>query len=180
MNYLAQIKSYHKGWYYAALLFAAGSIGANVVGIETTPFFVWGMFSQPETPQERYSITRFYADDKQLDYTSYHIPLFQRYFMTNPLYYAQNAFENHGREDVNRAFLREKLGAKYQTLQPIIQRVTNNNLNDSFNVWQIRYVCSAYGMQFKKLVICPQTLRYANEKRAVEVENGTQPNSSCK
>jgi hypothetical protein len=154
MTYLQQVHSYRKSWFWLAVIFICGSLGANLVGVETTPVFVWGMFSKPEQPKGAVTIWQFEADGQPLDYTSWDISLFQRYFMTNPLDYAAR-MEALG-VDPTLHFVESKLGK-----QPNVQAFVNSEADlQAFWPWLKRYTERAYGQKWDSLLVRQIRLRY--------------------
>ncbi len=154
MTYLHALRDYSRRWFYAALFFMVGSIAANLTGEEITPFYVWGMFSQPEKPAREHTIWQFEADGQELDYTSWKVSLFQRYLLTNPADYALR-MQQVG-IDPSLQFIESKL----DTL-PWLHAAANRPEDlDRFWPWLKRYTERAYGRQFDSLVVRKLVYRY--------------------
>lgn len=154
MTYLQALREYNKRWFYAALFLAMGSVGANLVGVEATPFYVWGMFSQPEQPQPNQGVWQLEADGQVLDYTSWQVSLFQRYLLTNPADYAVRMTEAGTDPTLN--FLESKLGA-----QEWLHLAANQPQDlEKFWPWLKRYTEQAYGRQFDSLVVRKLVYRF--------------------
>jgi hypothetical protein len=149
-----------------ALLFS-GSILSNLIGIETTPFFVFGMFSAPEKPQQTHAVWQFVADCQTLDYTSANIPLFQRYFATNPLSKYHAAFGKCPTQQ----FLKSKITDRYNQIAPFIEPITPDS-NDfaHFLDWQKAYLASAYGYTIEQLTIQLVQCQYQTDGSIIPID----------
>jgi hypothetical protein len=177
ISYLRALKQYSRLGFHTFLCFGLGSILANIIGMEITPFFVWGMFSKPEKPTETYQVTRIFLDEKELNYTSWNTNLFQRYYMTNPRAYALNGITAYGGKDPNRTFLEQKLD-KSSLLAPYLAQITNDSIDFvAFEVWQKRYFSGAYGCSVMHVQVCTDTISFVHQKDQVElIKHG----STCK
>jgi hypothetical protein len=54
--YLYRLYKTNKLWFCFFILFIAGSFVTHKTGVETTPFFVWGMYSSLDTVKPSYDI----------------------------------------------------------------------------------------------------------------------------
>jgi hypothetical protein len=145
-TYFHQLAGFRRSWAWAALAFSFGSVGSNLIGLETTPFFVWGMFSEPIQPNPPYyEHLRITANDQTLDYTAWDVSLFQRYLMINTFHYAFKMSQTE--IDPTRQFVAQKLGTNYHYIEPLTKQVTNelDDLN-GYVSWHMDYINTAFGL----------------------------------
>jgi hypothetical protein len=117
------------------------------MGDEITPFYVWGMYSEKETPSANYEIFRITANDKLVDYSTGYLPA-NRFFLQSPLSYY--ALMKNGK-DPTAIFLKEKLKGKYSLIEPYSKTVLNSTKEfDEFPYWYKRYLQQTAGETIRK------------------------------
>ena len=140
--FLKKVYRYNKKLFVFFVLFSALTLLANLSGDEITPFFVWGMYSENEVPQEQYSIFKISVNERPLDYTTGYLPA-NRFFLLSPLSYFESSKNN---EDPTRIFLEKKLENSFSTIEPFANKVLNGKEEfQKFPAWYKRYLQQTTG-----------------------------------
>ena len=133
--------------------FAVLSIFFNLIGDQVSPFFVWGMFSQPETPKPMQPVWQFLADGKELNYSCFEVSNMERFYLLTPLEKFKAMKDANGVHPT-RLFLKQKLGEHYAQVAPILERITNDETDYvAFGEWLKRYTSSVVGKPIQRLEI---------------------------
>jgi hypothetical protein len=140
--FLKKVYRYNKNLFVFFVLFSALTLLANLSGDEITPFFVWGMYSENEVPQEQYSIFKLTANDDTIDYSTGYLPA-NRFFLLSPLSYFESSKNN---EDPTRIFLEKKLKNSFSAIEPFANKVLNGEEEfQKFPAWYKRYLQQTTG-----------------------------------
>lgn len=121
--------------------FAAGSVFFNLLGLQTTPFYVWAMFSEEVPINASPTIYTLVAEGDTLNYTD-----FSTSNVTRTLLLSTLALEDEidaQQEDPLRTWLKTKLKTHYITWQPNIEAVTNDTSRATereIDHWRARYL----------------------------------------
>jgi hypothetical protein len=133
-------------------LFVLGTVAANLAGVETTPFFVWGMYSEKEQKPGHYEVLQTTINDSVvLDIYDY--PGNTRFYLAGPLGYYKRIKDNGG-VDPTVSFLESKLHTR-------IEWPFNAGWQQKeFVNWYRRYLGRVTGMDIHKLRIDVVRLRF--------------------
>lgn len=121
--------------------FAAGTVFFNFLGLQTTPFYVWAMFSEKLPIKPSPTIYTLVADGDTLNYTDFATNNLTRTLLVSTLALEDEMREQH--EDPLRAWLKTKLKTHYTAWQPCIEAVTNDTSRAStakIERWRARYL----------------------------------------
>lgn len=141
-TFLFRVYQFNKKLFLFFAAFAGLSVLGNLAGYEITPFFVWGMYSQKETPQDNYEIYKITVNNDILDYSDGFLPE-NRLFLQLPLHY-YSLLKNG--IDPTEVFLRKKLKENYEAVQPYISGGLNSAKDiKEFPLWYKRYLHQATG-----------------------------------
>ncbi len=160
-TYLYHLYCYHKTLFWIVFFFAAGSVLANLSGIQTTPFYVWGMYSEKFPPKNEYS---FLVVENEKGET---LPLYSRhgyktrFFLHSPLLYYDKTYHLDGK-DPNRAFFQKKLQKAYSLIAPFETHVFSNGF-DYFQPWYKKYRHQTDEADFEYLYILNVAVGYNPE-----------------
>lgn len=128
------------------------------MGDEVTPFFVWGMFSMPDRPDETYEIFEIKIDGEVYDYANTGID-FQRHYTKTPLVY-YHEMSKLG-EDPTRYFFKTKTGEYYPSIAPYLTPITNDATEyDAYPAWLDRYLEATIGRNIDQLEVNVLTVQY--------------------
>jgi hypothetical protein len=140
--FLKKVYRYNKKLFFFFVLFSGFTLFANFSGEEFTPFFVWGMYSEKEAPQQEYSIFKISVNEHPLDYTTGYLPA-NRFFLLSPLTYYASAKNN---VDPTQIFLEKKLKNSFSAIELFAKKVLNNEEDfKRFPVWYQRYLQQTTG-----------------------------------
>lgn len=159
-SYLSRVLAYDKKLFLFIACFGGLTLLCNLSGKEVTPFFVWGMYSEPEKAVTHYELlqTRL-PDGKTLDPSSGYADN-TRFFLNSPLasYVAIRA--NDG-VDPTRSFLERRLGHRYRWIAPLEDRIFNGPVQmQAFPGWYRRYVQEVAGRSVRELSLWTVKVHY--------------------
>lgn len=140
MTYFSKLFHYNKLLCFGVAAFCALTIAANLIKVESTPFFIWGMYSEKEMAIKDYQIFKIIVNDSiTIDYTSNYAAA-TRFYLLSPLTYSWKMYENNG-IDPEESYFREKLGNYFDILQPVRRYLFNDSLRqDEFMQWYAGYL----------------------------------------
>ena len=120
--------------------FVAGSVFFNCIGLQTTPFYVWGMFSDAVEVDNSPPVYTILAGRDTLDYTSFATSNVTRSLLGGAVACDRELLENG--EHPLRLWLKNKLHDRYSYLKPIAESITTDTIaaRKPFNDWLQRYV----------------------------------------
>jgi hypothetical protein len=148
--FLYKVYRYNKKLFFFFLAFAGFTLFCNLAGFEITPFYVWGMYSQKETPVKEYPVYKITANGKLVDYSTGYFPA-NRFFLLSPLSYYGSIKTPDDPTDI---FLKEKLKERYEWVRPYAGRVLNSPQEvKEFPAWFSRYVGQTKGERIKNLKV---------------------------
>ncbi|MEO8821541.1 MAG: hypothetical protein ABI374_11905 [Ginsengibacter sp.] len=157
--FLYKVYQHSKKLFFFFIIFAVFTLFCNLIGVEVTPFYVWGMYSQKEETPKEYPIFRITANDKLIDYSTGYFPA-NRFFLLSPLSY----YGSIKTDDPTAIFLKEKLKEKYENLKPYANNVLNSPKEvDKFPGWYKRYVEQTTGEEIKNLKVELLLVSYEND-----------------
>lgn len=157
-SFLYNVWRHSRPLFVVMALFALGTVAANLAGVETTPFFVWGMYSEKEKRPEHYDILQTTINDTAvLDIYDY--PAATRFYLGSPLAYYKKIQDNGG-VDPTVNFLENKLHTR-------IEWPFNTGVQQrEFMNWYRRYLARVTGMEIKKLRVDVVRLRFDEQQPA--------------
>lgn len=147
----------YRVWQYDRRLFflfsglAAVTLVMNLAGIQLTPFFVWGMYSEKEEPVAQYAVMRTTVNDSLVIDYSAGSPVGTLFYLQSPLSLYQRIQDNHG-TDPTITFLQNKLGSRYTAVQPLENKLFNMPVQQAaFFPWYQRYLQEATGIPVRRI-----------------------------
>lgn len=143
-TYLARVYRSDKKLFGIILAFGGLTVVFNLAGVEWTPFFVWGMYSEKILPVKEYEILKTTVNDSVF-FDSYagHTDN-TRFYCNLPLQYYELIRANNG-VDPTISFLQKKLGSRYAPIRPLENRLFNPWPLPQFYAWYGRYLTSITG-----------------------------------
>lgn len=147
----------YRVWQYDRRLFflfsglALITLVMNLAGIQLTPFFVWGMYSETEEPVAQYAVMRTTVNDSLVVDYSAGRPVGTLFYLQSPLSLYQRIQDNHG-TDPTITFLHQKLGSRYTAVQPLENKLFNTPARQAvFFPWYQRYLQEATGIPVQRI-----------------------------
>ena len=165
MNYFSGLFQYNKWLCTGIVAFCVLTIAANVTKVETTPAFIWGMYSEKEAPVPDYRILQVVINDSiPLDYSSHYSDA-SRFYLLSPLSYYWAIAENDG-TDPEETYYRKKLGKYFNLLNRVKGDLFNDSLSvASFMKWYSDYLEATTHSRINKLKVNILELAYNGEGR---------------
>jgi len=173
MHFFSKLFQYNKWLCLAIAAFCALTVAGNLTKVETTPAFIWGMYSEKEKPAKDYQIFKIIVNDSiTIDYTSDYAAA-TRFYLLSPLIYSWKMQQNSGR-DPEENYFREKLGDYFDILYPVRKYLFNDSLQQSkFMKWYAGYLEEATHIKPVKLEVKVLKLNYKNEDQLEIQEEST-------
>jgi hypothetical protein len=160
-TYLGRLASWDPFLCLLVLLFFVVSITSNLIKLETSPFFVWSVYSAKASADSTYSLIEVrYNNNKLLNYP-HTWQESQKMMLFDPLsYYIQTCIEGDGRDRLG-AYLENHWGQKHPAFRPIIPDLYNNAKKlEAFPDWYKSYLSAQTGEKIDSIFILKQTVRY--------------------
>ncbi len=152
MNYFSKLYSHSPILAWFVGLFAVGSIFFNLIGLQTTPFYVWGMFSEQTPLNNTPDIYLLVADKDTIDYTSFATSNMARTMIVASIAFDDELLKN--KEHPLRSWLKKKLHDRYSIIKPIAEKITTDTFaaKKPFNDWLQRYIFLKYGKKNVRVI----------------------------
>ena len=151
--FLKKVYNENKFLFYLFSFFCLGQFFFLFKGVETTPFYLYGMYSEKETPQKEYSIFIIEVNDKEFNYDA--LPAANREMIISSLehYFAldQNNFYDTILPTVEKRFNGKVSEEKNQI---IVSRLTNDSTDKApYQKWLKNYLAETMKADIKSLKI---------------------------
>jgi hypothetical protein len=137
-TYLYQLYHYQKKLFWIVFFFAAGTLFCTFRGNQSTPFWVWGMYSAPVPSHDTGSILLMFNQSGSV------IPIYtnkgfkSRFYLHSPLIYFHSAQEIG--KDPRKAFFETKLPSFYSTwIYPMEEKLFTTNFTP-YGSWLKNYL----------------------------------------
>jgi hypothetical protein len=165
MTFLSKLYHYDKRLCLVVILFFSLTLVANLLRTETTPFFIWGMYSEKEIPSDTYQILQVVVNDNTLvDYSSNFTDA-NRFYLISPLTYSWLIRQNGGIDPEER-FIKKKTG-KYFSIAATFEKHLFNDSSDqgAFQKWYVNYLEGTLHTPIRSLQVNLLELAYNNQGR---------------
>ncbi len=147
-------------------LFSLGTGVMTILGDQVTPFYIWGMFSEPIPVRETYSKIQLEADGKPLEFYDLQAP--NRHLLYGGVHFYKKIKDNKNTHPT-RTFFRQKLGVHYNKVQPILENITCDSSDfEAAEEWIQRYLSYSISKDVKEWRAIHQEIRF-NENNRPEV-----------
>jgi hypothetical protein len=168
--FFVKVFKHNKFLFILFLGFTLGSLFFNYKTVETTPFFVWGMYSAKETvPQSHKIIVVKYNNSKMLCMPhTYQEPMSMMVYFT--LNYYTDILQNN-----NKDYLQRNLESNYYIKYPFIKKFgaklyTNPNEVANYLPWLKKYIASIVNEPVTNFDVYQCQVKY-NVQQHVELLN---------
>jgi hypothetical protein len=149
--------------------FCVLTIGANLMGDEVTPFFVWGMYSAKEEPAQQYPVLRTTINDS-IVVNAYDLPVSDtRFYLGGPLAYYKRIKDNNN-VDPAISFLQAKLKPPhFENIRSLQNTLFNTGpQQDAFFAWYARYLFRVTHIPVQSIRIDEIKTHYAGGRLIVD------------
>ncbi len=163
MTFFAQLYRYNRWLFLCVSVFCILTIFINLTKVETTPFFIWGMYSAKEQDVNKYEILEVLVNDSiRVDYSSSFTDA-NRFYLLSPLTYSHQIEGNKG-VDPEESFIREKSGKYFSYIEPYKKNIFNDSSDlPAFQNWYKRYLEATLHLKVDKLQLNLLELVYNHE-----------------
>jgi hypothetical protein len=146
-----------------AFLFIAFSLLANLIQLETSPFFVWNMYSERYYPQSEYSIYEVWYNDNKLLNIKHTWQSPEQVFLTEPLYNYLYAIK-HGMQDPARNYLENYWAVKHPGFKSMVKHLYNTASDyEAFPAWYKRYLSVITNDSIKNICVLQKKLKFGQD-----------------
>ena len=169
--FLYRVYKLNKSLFVFFILFLAGTLFTNLLGWQTTPFFVWGMYSEKEDTSNTKEVLKITINDSSvINYTTAYTDA-NRFFLISPLQLYILIKKNNG-EDPTETFLRRKLNSNYFRIENVSAKVLNGAKEYSlFLPWYKKYLEQTTGIKINNYKIELLKTGYT-AKNKIEINSG--------
>ena len=160
MTYFSQLFKYNKCLCFLISSFCALTVIVNFLKTETTPLFVWGMYSEKEKSRGGYDIFNIIVNDSiPIDYSSTFTDA-NRFFLLSPLTYYSQIYRNGGKDPLE-DFLKSKTGKYFGVFNHFGGSIYNDSCRQmDFKKWYIDYLEGTINLKVNKLELYMLHLNY--------------------
>jgi hypothetical protein len=160
MTYFSQLYRYNKCLCFLISSFCTLTVIVNILEIETTPLFVWSMYSKKEKSLDGYDIFKVIANDSiAIDYSSTFTDA-NRFFLLSPLTHYSEIYQNSGRDPLE-DFLKRKTGKYFGILNQFGGSIYNDSCRQmAFKKWYVDYLEGTIHLKITKLELNILHLNY--------------------
>ena len=133
-------------------------------GVETIPFFNYGMYSEPVKAKDHYEVYRIELDGEELNY--FELPILTRDMLVTPLT-RYRELEKLGFEDPIKGDIRKRFHGKVsdETLQQWIDQLANGpDRKVEFQEWLKRYLRRVRDCDSQRLRVSIDRYQYSDGK----------------
>lgn len=171
-SYLGKLFKKDKPVFIIAFLFFFFSVMANIIRLETSPFFVWNLYSDFYYPQSEYTIYEIRYDHKLL-YSKHTWQAHQQVFLTEPLYHYLDA-ESRGGTDPWQDYLENYWGRKHPAFRPLMSHLYNKPAQyREFPAWYKKYISALKDEEIKNILVIRKKIKFENNGQLTENSSDT-------
>lgn len=158
--YLRRLYRHSKPAFWALLLFLTGQAFFTYKGVETFPFFLYGMYSEPLPEREEYSVVRVCINDQPVSLWGW--GRFSADFVQHNLLTYERLTALQG-EDPIEAVARRRFGGllSAERMEAWLARWSNRGRMHGFLPWLRRYWQPVYGQPIRSVELRREHYRYA-------------------
>ena len=143
------------------VIFFIGSLGSNLIKLETTPFFVWRMYSSQLPETNRYTIQEIWYNRTKLFLVPNTWQEPRKLMVFDPLsYYLYTQVDQKG-DYAFRNYLMEDWGQRHPTFQPVLPKLYIQPDDwKRFPGWFIAYLSKQEGEEVTEVHILRKQVEY--------------------
>ena len=144
------------------LLFFCGTIGANLIQLETTPFFIWNMYKDPVRDSSDYTFYLIrYNESGILNFDkTWKEP--QKIYLTSPLFYYME-YQQTGKES-SEQYLRENWAVKHPAFKWFLPYLNNSEEQfAAFPGWYKKYLSSVLHKDIYQVDLIKKQIRFRED-----------------
>jgi hypothetical protein len=158
-SYFGKLFRKEKSLFVLILLFGFFSLLANLIRLETSPFFVWNMYAERYYPKQDYEVTEIRYHGKPLNFRhTWMSP--QQVFLTEPLYNFLHA-RKLGGVDPARDYLEHHWAVKHPAFKNMVEHLVNQSRDyDLFPAWYRDYLYSIRKEPLDPILVLNKKLRF--------------------
>lgn len=162
-TYAGRLAASHPFLCLAVMLFFLLSIVSNLIKLETSPFFVWSVYSGKAPADSTYSFYEVRYNNNQLLNYPHTWQSNQKMMLFDPLsYYLQTCVEGDGR-DMMGDYLENHWGQKHPAFRSILPALYNTAEQfQAFPGWYKSYLSAQKGEKIDSILILKRTVRYSS------------------
>ncbi|HTQ63292.1 MAG TPA: hypothetical protein VMI12_00765 [Puia sp.] len=155
------------------LLFTVAAILVNFTRLETSPFFLWKLYSERYYPKEEYNIYEIRFNDGDLLDLKHTWNSPQHEFLTGPLDYYLSVKAKNGM-DPWQNYLENYWAVKHQAFKSIVHGLYNHASQfEAFPQWYRKYLSQIEKKDIKNIYVLNKKIRFENDGTVNEISSDT-------
>jgi hypothetical protein len=148
-----------------AFSFILLSLLANFIKLETSPFFVWNMYSERYYPRQDYEIIEVRYNDNQVLNIKHTWQSPQQLFLTEPLNNYLSFIKNGG-SDPARNYLENHWAVKHPAFKEMVTHLYNSPADyRAFPAWYKNYLSAIEKDSVRNIFVLNKKLQFAEDGR---------------
>lgn len=165
--FLKKAYSQNKFLFYVIILFCMGQLFFMYKGVENTPFFLYGMYSAKQFPQEEYPVSIVEIDGKEFNYEN--LPHASHEMIVASLEHYRSLEQTDFQDTIMKTI--EKRFGNSENFQIIAQRLTNDSTDRiPYQQWLKKYLGYVTGDGINELKVYAGYFSYEPRFRLIRKE----------
>jgi hypothetical protein len=172
-SWLSQLYSKSKLLAVIAGLFFLLTLLANLIKLETTPFFIWSMYDNPMPDKQDYEVFLIrYNDSTTINFSkTWKEP--QKIVLTGSLFYYLQYKENNDTE-LYRKYLEDYWAVKHPAFKWVVPYLANSSEKfAAFPSWYKRYLSHILDQEINQVDVIKKMVRFAEDGTLSEISSDT-------
>jgi hypothetical protein len=172
-TYFGRLFQADKFIFLVIFLFFAGSVGANLMRLQTSPFFIWDMYSRRVDTAQTYRLLEIgYNGNKWVNLRhSWNEP--EKTILNMPLRNYLDIRDHHGADPFG-VYLRSYWLKKHPAFAAVAGQLYNTPLElDEFPGWYRRWLSAVVGEPVEKVVVLEKKLAFSADGGLREISSDT-------
>ncbi|MFI5151771.1 MAG: hypothetical protein ACHQET_00465 [Chitinophagales bacterium] len=172
-TYLGNLYRRDKTVFIIVTLFIAFNLIANFIRLETTPFYMWNMYSGKYPPRDKFDFYEIRYNNNLLLNPKHTWNSFQKMMITEPLGHYLYVKENGG-VDPWQNYLKDYWSVKHPSCRSFIQEFYNGAAQyAAYPDWLKRYISRIEGVPIENITILKKELQYEEDGKLTELRSDT-------
>jgi hypothetical protein len=169
-SYWGKLFKKDKFLFILAFSFFFFSIVANIIRLETSPFFLWNLYSDRYYSQPEYTISEIRYNNKLLNF-KHTWQAHQQVFLTDPLHHYLAA-KNNGGIDPLQDYIENYWARKHPAYRFLTPQLYNKpEQYQGFPAWYKKYISSIKNEEVKTILVLNKNLRFENSGQVSEISS---------
>jgi len=172
-TWLGKVYQADKCLFIVIFLFFSGTLLSNLLRLQTTPFFIWDMYSNRAEPKTYYYISEVKYNDTAILNLRHTWNEPAKNFITMPLL-KYLVMTDHDSVDWFSLYLKKYWVKKHPAFAPMLPSLYNNKKDlEAFPAWYKRWLSGLVGQPLKNICVLDKKLFFEKDGSLTEMSSDT-------